>query len=727
MSLVLSPSTGPTGEPAGSHSGFRPDIEGLRGVAVLAVVLYHADLLSGGFVGVDVFFVLSGFLITGLLHEEWLRSGRVSLPAFYARRARRLLPAAVLVLVATAVASAVLLPPLRATEVLDDAKAASVYVVNERFADEQTDYLGGHAEASPFQHYWSLAVEEQFYLIWPLLLLGALGLAERARVVPVNRRPFAVAAALVTIGAASFALGLRWSEIEPASGFFSLLARAWEFVAGAVVALLIVHVRRMPSVLGAALAWTGLLAVATASIRLGATTPYPGSAALLPVLGTTALLAGTTAAHHRGVGVALTWRPLRWSGRVSYSWYLWHWPLLSLAPATLARPLTPLEKLAVVALSALIAAATHRAVEQPFRFASPLVGRARRSLAAGGALTAVALAVSVGAQARLPAAVGGGLAPVAALPDAITGAAAPTPAAAGPLGPPAPTLPPIEAAIQEALQRGAATAAVPANLRPSLARAQHDRAPPFVNGCNNSYRDATVRWCVSGTPGGRATVVLFGDSHAAQWFPGVEAAALERGWRVVTVTKATCPPALVELRSPALRRQFRECERWREQVFSRVAAERPEVVVLGAARHYNDEYRFSVYGPEWLAGLGDTVGRIRAAGANVVALGPTPKPQVQVPQCLSARLRDVPQCVTARSVAVNAAGVAAEREAVASAGGRYMEVDRWICTAETCPVVVDDLLVYRDDNHLSTSYPTWLAPALADAIAAAMPNDVQLE
>jgi hypothetical protein len=205
-------------------------------------------------------------------------------------------------------------------------------------------------------------------------------------------------------------------------------------------------------------------------------------------------------------------------------------------------------------------------------------------------------------------------------------------------------------------------------------------------------------------------VVLFGDSHALQWFPALDRAARAHRWRLESLTKTTCPPVQLSFFSPVLGRPYRECDQWRATMLDRIRAQRPSLVVLGAARHYGDVYHFKVYGQPWISGLARMVRQVRATGAQVVVLGPTPKPWVDVPDCLAEHLRHAIACTTPRAVAVNAAGLRAERRAVLAAGGAYLDVTPWLCTRATCAVMVGNLLAYRDDNHLTTTYTTWLSP-----------------
>jgi peptidoglycan/LPS O-acetylase OafA/YrhL len=702
---------------AGAHAGFRADVEGLRAVAVLSVVLFHAGVgaAGGGFVGVDVFFVLSGYLITGLLWSELARTGTLRLASFYARRVRRLLPAAALVLVATAVAAAALLPPLRARPALGDILSAGLYAANYRFALQRTDYLNADAPPSPAQHYWSLGVEEQFYLLWPLLLAGAaLGLRHGARA---SRARAATVLALA--GAGSLALSVHLTRVSQPWAFFSLSTRAWELAAGGLVALAAPALRRLPAAAAVPLGWLGLVTVLAAVVRLGEGTPYPGTAAILPVAGTAAVLAAGVRPVRGGVALVLAPAPLRFVGRISYSWYLWHWPLLVLTPIATGRPLTVPPGLALSAASGALAYGTVRLVEDPVRFSPRLRARPGRGLAVGAALTAVVALACAGASAAVPVPrARGGPASTVALPPIPPTTAGARPARA--VSAAQRRLAAVTAPVLAAVRAAGTTRAVPANLAPSVAGAHGDKAAPFVDGCHVSYTGTRSPRCGYGDPDAKTTVVLFGDSHATQWFPALERIAVARHWRLVSLTKTTCPPVEISIVSPVLGRAYTECDRWRAASLARIRAEHPIAVVLGVARHYGDVYGFTVYGGPWLAGLAATVRDVRAAGAAAVLLGPTPKPAGDVPDCLSEHLSDATACATPRARAVNAAGMRAERAATVRAGGTYVDVSRWICAPTSCPAVVGRLLVYRDDNHLTTGYPAWLAPVLAAELDGAL-------
>ena len=682
---------------------FRADLEGLRGVAVLAVVLFHAGLpgTSGGYVGVDVFFVLSGFLITGLLRDELVRDGRVRLVRFWARRARRLLPAALLVLTATAVAAVLLLSPLRARTVLGDALAAALYAGNHRFAVASTDYLGDADAVSPLLHTWSLGVEEQFYVVWPLLLLLAAGAW--------GRRPSKAGALLpvvLLVAAASFAVCVHLTAVAQPWAFFSLPARAWELAAGGAVAVLAPRLHRTPALL---LGWGGLVAVGVAVLRLDGTTAFPGTAALLPVLGTVALVAAGTGPV-QGATRLLTARPLRTAGRLSYSWYLWHWPVLVLAEEVAGPQDLPV-RLALAAAGAGLAAATLVLVEDPVRRSASLARRPGTVLAGALTATAAVAAALVLAPAALPTAQGA----VAAAPVPTP----PTPTAVATASA-RPAQDPFQAAVRRALLSGAAVRAVPRNLRPSLEDAHDDQALPFTDGCHVRFLEVDLRPCAYGRAGAATTVHLLGDSHATHWFPALHAAADAHGWRLVAHGKHTCPPFGLRLQQPDLHRPYRECDAWQAAALQQVERERPDVVVLGVARHYGPEWGLRVHDAAWLRGMGSTVARLRATGARVLVLGPTPWPRRDVPECLAEHLDDARACVLSRPAATFPAGARAERAAVERAGGTYVDVADWLCTPQLCPVVVGDVLVYRDDNHISTAWARTVAPLLAAQVAAAV-------
>jgi peptidoglycan/LPS O-acetylase OafA/YrhL len=699
---------------AGEHErgpGFRPDVEGLRAVAVLAVVLFHAQVpgLPGGFVGVDVFFVISGFLITGMLWREVERTGRLRLGRFYGARARRLLPAGITVLVATAAAAAWLLPPLEARSVLVDGVASALYAGNYRFAVQGTDYLAADVVPSPFQHYWSLGVEEQFYLFWPALLLGTGWVVHRLtrRRAPRDHRSVTpYLALLAALAAASFAVSSRWTTTLPAWAFFSLPCRAWELAIGGVVALTAPWWRRSPALLAAASGWVGLGLVVAAGVRLGESTPYPGLAALAPVLGAALVVGGGCASPRRGVGSLLALAPMRAVGRLSYSWYLWHWPVLLLAPPLVGRSLGLAGRLSAGLLAAGLAVLTVRVVEDPVRFAASLRRSTGRSLLLGATTTATGAAAALVLLAVVPVPAG-------------QGAAAPQPTIAPPSTPPPPEVDPGEAAVlaltaqvQAAVSASVGVERVPSNLTPTLDRAPYSKQAPFLEGCALTWTKVQQPDCTYGDPAGSVTVSLVGDSHAAQWQPALQSTAEQRHWRLQVRTKVTCPLLDLPIASPYLGREYVECEQWRSRVVDELRAAPPALIVLGMSRRYGDDFGFASYDPRWVDSLARTVVGLRTI-APVLVLGPIPDPHGNVPTCLSEHLATATACAPTRGAGLDDVGIAAEEAAVTAGGGEYADLADLFCTADRCPVIVGNTLVFRDDNHVTVEYATLLGPVLS--------------
>jgi peptidoglycan/LPS O-acetylase OafA/YrhL len=370
---------------------FRPDVEGLRALAIVLVVLFHAGVpgVGGGFVGVDVFYVISGFLITGLLFQEAERSGRVSLIRFYARRCRRILPAATLVLILTVIASYHWLGFLQGNSVAVDAKWASVFLANIHFASIGTQYFGSLAPPSPIQNMWSLSVEEQFYAVWPVLLILVTIIARR-----INLR-IRLGAALALIIVASF----TWSIVETSQNgvwaYFSPLTRAWELAAGGLIAVAAPFLGRIPRKVAQLMGCSGIVGIIVSGTIYSGSTPYPGYAVALPVLGTALVIVAGSAAAGTGVELLLRLRPIQWLGARSYSLYLWHWPILVIAAERIGKTTLPVWQNLLLLLVALGASMiSYRLIENPIRRARFLVVRPFVSIALGLCLIVATLAVA---------------------------------------------------------------------------------------------------------------------------------------------------------------------------------------------------------------------------------------------------------------------------------------------------------------------------------------------
>ena len=706
---------------------FRADIEGLRAVAVVLVVAFHAgvSVVSGGFVGVDVFFVLSGFLITGLLVDEIARTGTISIGDFYARRVRRLLPLATLVLAATAAATYWLVPPIDRKGVAGDIIGSALWSANWRFAAESTQYMAD-TDKSPVLHYWSLAVEEQFYVVWPLLLLllvGGTGLALRAWRVAFHR----IALALGVVIAVSLWLSWRQTGASSPFAYFGLHTRAWELGVGAALAL----VRPMLPLLtrraaeGAAV--LGVAMVIWSAVAMDESTPFPGTAALVPVLGT-ALLVAAGARLPDGLVSSTLSRPVpRYVGRISYAWYLWHWPVLVLATATFGEETfgddgtaTSHASWAVVvlavALSFVLAAASHHAVEQPLRQIRFLKVSRRRSLVAGGVLVATSLAASLALVVSTPA--GGEETAVAAPPSEATSAER---AAAEPsTGASSATTPVLDAA---------------ALREPNTPREARDNEPRGVAPCYVGYRPTAVPPSgdcrVGPASGAPRTFALIGDSHATAWYPAFRKAAEQHGWTLYFFGKSACPVVDVTVRQPGTTSAYDACTTWREHLLDRIEAiEGLDAVVIGRWMAYRGSTLGadgsvstpSTVGGLWQAGAERTFDRLRRVTNRVVVMEDVPWPGVDVPSCLSENARDVEACSfsRSRSSGLDATLVDAE-EAAAPAMVRHLDMTDVICPEKRCQVVSPTgQIIYRDEHHLTAGFSATLWPSLTERLETAL-------
>ncbi len=491
---------------------FRPEIQGLRALAVLSVMVFHIwpVALPGGYVGVDVFFVISGYLITDLLLRELAANGRISIASFYERRIRRLLPAATLVLVVVAALS-LLLPIPRWPDTAAQIAASALYVENWWLAGQAVDYMAQETAASPVQHFWSLSVEGQFYLVWPLVFIVAAAVATRFRQSAQHLIVWVIG--LVTV--ASLAVSISYTAAEPAPAYFATFTRVWELGAGGLLAAI-----PLPAIGSRAAEWiriAGLAAIAASFALFSSDTPFPGSAALLPVLGTVAVMAAGTSGSAFAMW-ALGLRPVQYLGAISYSAYLWHWPLVVLAEHYRWRSPSVLQGLILIAASLGLAALTKRFVEDRFR--------GTRGMPGWRTIGAVSVALSI---CLVSAAV-------------LNGLVASSPAA------------PYFASINEA----------------SVTLKGDD--------CHLDLSEREIRPCFLGSSDSPKRILLAGDSHAGNWVPAFEEIAWARGWRIELATKSSCPLLIKELGGNGS--AYDACLDWGRQVLDRVRADPPDLLVL---------------------------------------------------------------------------------------------------------------------------------------------------
>ena len=705
--------------------GFRPDIEGLRGVAVLLVVLFHAGLpVAGGFIGVDVFFVISGFLITRLLLREHERTGRVSLSRFYARRIRRLLPAAAVVVVLSLGATWVLVGPLDRPDVVADGASAALSVSNIRFALSYGDYFAAISQPSPFLHFWSLSVEEQFYLVWPALLL----LAGR------GRRAW-IGALLGAVVVGSFAANLALTQSELGWAFYSLPTRAWQLAAGGLLAVAAGRLgapSRFLVAVGGLAGWAALGAVVIAGLLLSESLPYPGLAAVVPTVGSALLIA--TGTIRSGPGIVLASRPFRFLGRISYSLYLWHWPILVFAPLAAGRALGLDAKAGLVGGAIAAGWASWRFVEEPFRRGRLSIALGtRRALGSGlAAIAVVVLLAGIVAYGSVRAIDEIGLATVSETP--LPTVPEPSqPASMNPTGSPAQMSAPTRTPVPSATPEPPAVASwtqipdvepphrirLPADVRPALGAARTNKERIYPEHCAEQVDDVKPAGCVYGDPDGTFTIALVGDSHAGEWFSAFEGLARAQGWRLVPYVKVSCPFIDMQVIHFDLKREYFECATWRAKVIANLTADPPDVTVFGFSHRGIYPALASEKGvePESQA-LARAVQRI--PGPHIVMID-TPRTDVDIPGCIASHPDDVRACAIQRATAFTRLFGVREARVAELTGAGLIDLIPDVCPAMPCQVVRDGMIVYRDNHHLTATFSASLAPALKAALRPYLP------
>ncbi|WP_374975278.1 acyltransferase family protein [Microbacterium trichothecenolyticum] len=657
------------------HSGFRADIQGLRAIAVGAVLLYHAGLpfLPGGYVGVDVFFVISGFLITSHLLGQLESHGRLKFGEFYARRARRILPASFVVLVLSVVAALIWYPPLLMKDLWAAAVATALYVPNYFFASANSDYLAESSNPSLFQHYWSLGVEEQFYLLWPALLALVWVLVRSRR---------ALVAVLIAVVAASFALCVWLTSAAQPWAFFSLPSRAWELGVGGLVAVLL---QQRPAIVGerwaAPLGWAGIAAVAASVVFFSSETLFPGAAAALPVLGTAAVIAaGET---HRGPTRMLSTRGMVFIGTISYSLYLVHWPAIVLPGTALPGELPLWTTLGIAVACVPVAWLLYRFVEDPVRKAPLLTKRRARVTLAGalaGSLACLGLASAAYAVADTRSLHAERAASSTVIVDAPRG-----------------------------------TDFVPDNLAPALRDARDSLPEVYEDGCMRGSASTDAEGCVYGDPAA-PRIVLLGDSHAAQWFPALERFATSAGYSVEVHTKSSCPAADID----SLRRgaPFPQCPEWRAAVIDRINASPPALVLLATFTDPELAPGVEDDAKTWAAAFGRT---LDAIDAPVAMMADTPDMREDPAPCLSAHLSDAEACAQPRTVALEGPARDGEAAATDERGVPLVDLNEYLCGADACPPILGNTLVYRDSHHLTAEISADLADVLGRALLPLLP------
>ncbi len=659
-----------------SHGHFRGDIEGLRALAVTIVVLFHMglDTFSGGFVGVDVFFVLSGFLITSLILREITTSGSLHLANFYARRARRLLPMAAITLAATALTARFVLYSVDRASLSGDVTSATLYFSNFHFGATQTNYMNQEAARSPLLHFWSLSVEEQFYLAWPFM--AVLATARRGPLARLLHRwspATRIAGLSGIIIVASAIASAKLTATQGPLAYYGIHTRAFELASGAFLAATITKLPVFKGLLVSLVGWAGIAAIGASAVIYGRSTQFPGTAAWIPVLGTIAILIGGRAHARLSPTSVLSSAPMRYVGKVSYAWYLTHWPaivLVSYAVSNGGSRLAPWPwRIAAVAGSFVVAVAANRWFENPIRFAAPLV---RRKL-----LTfAVAVLCSVGAIAS-------GIA-------------------------------------------GQGNAAVDAGSLGIDSPRQH------TYGCNVAHDDVALHTCMLGDPHGTKTIALFGDSHGAMLAAGLDELGRIRHWRILQLTKEGCFLAEVTIQhvfyqgSPYL-----QCNSWRLNALAYLRAH-PVDIVISTRTGQSIERIFqgdavlkgAAAREEYRRGFQAALTDLRGAAREILVFEDPPRAFQSMKDCVAAHPMPRNACDFSRAVGIHSDRELLGVEAAINDERLYFsDITDDICPKPRCPArMADGRLRYWDSNHFTDQYSFTLARIFGAAIDRATPR-----
>lgn len=717
MSLVTAPPATPKPTAAPPGAGKRLDIQGLRAIAVLAVLIDHVGVfaLPGGFVGVDIFFVISGFLITGHLVKTYRAEGRIGFAEFFANRIRRLVPAATLVLLFVAATTRMFLPSTIWQNTYVDILASAGYVENWVLASRSVDYMTQDSLPSPLQHFWSLAVEEQFYLLWPIIIaaVGVCFTAVAHRIIGGRRRqqylethPGALRVSLLiglaVIAVPSFLLSVSYTESHPAQAYFVTFTRLWELAIGGFLAIVTVHLLKVPAAVGSALMWVGLGGIGLSLTLINEQTPFPGVAAALPTLATACVIAGGFTANRAGPGFLLNLKPVQLVGDMSYSLYLWHWPFIVIAMAQFTE-ITPTIAVVLMVVSLAVAYLSYRWVEQPTRQAKfwvhesgPAFGGAAACIVVT-ALTALALVGHPASQRENEEIVAAAEAQWELREKASDGTAG---VLFGAQVLPADPLGSAEGAPVDTFDR----------LIPAPGAAMRDTV-----GCRTAAVDETeVVACPFGNADSETKVALVGDSHAAQWLGALAPMAEEYDWNLTAYIHDSCPFADGDLIRGG--RSYDSCMAWNEAVTIELLAQQDLSVVLTS----NYTPSVSVDG-----GVEAMAAAHRAAwqplleeGTPLIVIRDTPEPRdVHIAECASLNSDELTACAFPRAAATENQGAAQMLAAQQSTGVTAVDLNDAICPTDPCAAAIGGVLIYRDTNHLTATYARSLEPRLAAALS----------
>jgi peptidoglycan/LPS O-acetylase OafA/YrhL len=640
----------------------------LRALAVTLVVLHHVTTgrVSGG---VDVFFLISGFLLTGQLTRA-AAHGRIDLRARWSRMARRLLPPATVVLLATIAAGALLLPETRWPQTVREVAASALFLENWQLAADAVNYTARTNTTSVVQHFWSLSIQVQFFLVWPLAVTLVMLVARRAP----HRLHAHLTATLLGVFAASLSFSVALTAADQPLAYFHSLTRLWEFALGGLLAL---WIDRVPWTRGerVAFGWIGVLGLVACGFVLDGGSTFPGYAALWPTLsGALVLLGGVTRSRH-GVHRFLVLRHVQYVGGVSYPLYLWHWPVLVLFMVARDQDeVGPLGGIAVITVSVALAVLTARFVESPMRRLRISDGTAYRYGAA--AMTSVLLAAAVwqftATQREIPS-------------DGLGGPRYPGAAALVDGEPePAPLLPAPVSVYQDWVWVQDWDCTPLAEVRSDICT-QPMETPP------------------------EKRILVVGDSHLEQFIAALVPIARQHDWQLIGALRGACPFSTVSELDP----NDAECVAWNAVVAGKIAELRPDAVITLATRDVRTG--LTEHTP---AGFVEQWWRLADLDIPVLAVRDNPRFAYDVPDCVRQHGRDDDPCGVDRG-SVYAADPPYTRLNVPP-NVSFLDLADYLCDDTRCPAEIGNVLVYLDDNHVTASYATTMAPVIEDQVVAAV-------
>ncbi|PCJ40687.1 MAG: acyltransferase [SAR86 cluster bacterium] len=656
------------------HLGFRPDIQGLRALAILLVVFSHASIpgFLGGFIGVDIFFVLSGYLITGLLIKEVQTSNKINFLQFYSRRFKRLLPALITVVIATLLLAYFILAPF---EQLNQAKAAysvPLWLSNFYFSFADFNYFAPEADNSLFLHTWSLAVEEQFYLVWPLLLFLLLFKThgdtkpKHAQYSTHNLR-----IGLICIFLFSFILGIYWSYAAPTLAFYLMPGRGWQFALGGIIFLLIhtktscFHNKNYDQIFKLA-GPLGLACILLALLYLDEKVVYPGFHALLPSLGTGLILLAGASNASQIITRTLSRKWMQKIGDLSYSWYLWHWPILVLGGVIFPSPAMGLN-LSLIIISLLLAQITYTLIESPLRHLRLFSIKPALTVCASFVLMLSALFIVKTWETKV---------------------------------------------FSEAQNPQQITFLEVRSNLPMI----------YQSGCDDWYQNARVLACVFGDQNAEHTAVLIGDSVGAQWFSGLATPLINAGWRFIVYTKSSCPIVDESIYYDRIGMIYEVCQEWRDNVLSNVNQFSPDLIFIGNSAEYDYTTQ------QWNEGTQRVLTKLTPALKHLFIIPGTHNLPFDGPGCLARKswqpdfLAKITSCTYQPEINSASDMMAGISLAAASFSNvSLLDLNAIVCPNGICKAEANNEIVYRDNQHLTDQFVSSHRNEIAAMIQAVHP------